>query len=278
VAARSVVVKMPCTAEGVETLRHQADVLGALHADPRLAGWRRVMPRILGQGEVDGRHYWVEEALPGTPVTAPVLRRRQDGSLLDDAVRLIGDFHARTSEQTFLDEATVRAWVDQPLHRIEMCAAARPHPARFLAALDLLRAELVAALAGHTVRTCWIHGDFWPGNLLSRGPVVTGVVDWDRASAHQLPLHDLLHAHFFSRRLTTRAELGDVVVRALRHGVADAVGVPADRVASWLGGIPEQPAVLLYWLRYVSLFIDSEGHRDNPRWLRGNVDRVLAHV
>jgi aminoglycoside phosphotransferase (APT) family kinase protein len=130
------------------------------------------------------------------------------------------------------------------------------------------------------VRTSWIHGDFWPGNLLSAQPggLVTGVVDWDCASDQQLPLHDLLHLHVFTRRLTRGDELGHIVVRALRSGIGDALGVSAGEVATWLDGVPQRPAVLLYWLRHVLLFIDSESHRDKPYWLRANVEHVLVNI
>ncbi|HZN19522.1 MAG TPA: aminoglycoside phosphotransferase family protein [Micromonosporaceae bacterium] len=287
---RRLVLKVPYTAEGAQRLDRQAEVLTALHADPRLDGWRSVAPRHLGHGEAGGLRYWVEEAVPGRPPGAALLRGARDGGVLDTAATLVADLHARTGEQRLLDRATVEAWVEQPLRRIEAyCAGwgwarpgrarlgrARLGRARLLEAAGQVRAELSAALSGRTVRACWIHGDFWPGNLLASGRVTTGVVDWDQAGAGQLPLHDLLHLHIMARRMTTGDELGGVVARALREGVAVAVGVRPERVASWLGGIPPRPAVLLYWLRHVSLFIDSEGHRDNPRWLRGNVERVLC--
>jgi len=276
--SRRFVVKVPCTTEGVDNLRRQADVLAALHADPRLRGWPPVMPRCVGQGEFDGWHYWVEERLPGTPVTKTVLRRARHDGPLDTAVRLIDDFHARTSRQRLLDQAGLEAWVRGPLRRIENFYATRDRPAGLFDALDRLRGELVTVLAGHSVRTCWIHGDFWPGNLLAADRTVTGVVDWDQAQPDQLRLHDLLHLHLFSRRLMSGEELGDIVVRAVHYGIADEIGVPADQVAAWLDGIPERTAILLYWLRHVSLFIQSAGHGDSRRWLRGNVERVLARA
>ena len=276
--ARRVLIKVPSTVEGVENLRRQADTLAALHADRRLDGWLRLVPRTLAYAEADGHRYWVEEALPGTPVTAPILRHPRDRAVLDAAVRLIDEFHARTSQRRAIDDATVRRWVERPLCRLERRLAGLADRDRYADTLDRIRAELLDALTGRTTRTCWIHGDFWPGNLLAAGTVVTGVVDWDQAGARQLPLHDLLHMHLFARRLTTGAELGDLVVDAVHRGLAGTLGVPAGRVTGWLHGIPDRPAALLYWLRHVSLFIDSEGHGDNPRWLRGNVERVLARV
>ncbi|MGN9912917.1 phosphotransferase family protein [Phytohabitans sp. LJ34] len=247
---RRVVLKVPHTAEGAENLRRQATALAALYADPRLAGWRAVVPRPLGQAALAGRPYWVEEALPGAPART-----------LDGAERVVTDLHARTAQWTVLGAAEVDAWIDRPLRRIGRGA-------------DRLRAELVTAVAGRRARTSWIHGDFWTGNVLAEGGRVTGIVDWDRAGPGQLPLHDLVHI----RVMATRAELGDVVVRALRHGLAATLRVDTGTALSWLDGMPERPALLLYWLRHVALFIDSEGHRDNPRWLRGNVDRVLARI
>jgi aminoglycoside phosphotransferase (APT) family kinase protein len=275
---RRCVVKVPGTAESAHSLRRQAKVLASLHADPRLTDWCPVVPRCLGQGEIDGRPYWVEEALPGRPVTAVAMRRGTRRALLDTAVGLIEDLHARTAGPTRVDSATLDAWVGRPLGRIAAHCASRARGQGLLQAVDRLRDQLTAALADRCVRTCVIHGDFWTGNLLRSGSSVTGIVDWDQATAPQLPLHDLLHVHVLSRRLATGMELGEVVARAATHGIGDALGVPPDRVAAWRDGVPERSAVLLYWLRHVSLFIDSEGHRDNPRWLRGNVDRVLAHA
>jgi aminoglycoside phosphotransferase (APT) family kinase protein len=271
-SGRRYVVKMPRTAEGVERLHRQADVLAALHRDPRLAGWLAVVPRHLAHAEVDGRSYWVEEAVPGSPLTAAMLR---NSLILDQAVTLIEDLHSRTGEERIVDQALIDEWVHRPLAHIGRFCLAHPH---YLPAVDRLRAELSSALAGRTVRTCWIHGDFWPGNLLASGPTVTGVVDWDQARPHHLPLHDLLHIHVFARRQTLRCELGDVVVGALRDGAAEAIGASRQQMGTWLQDMPERSAVLMYWLRHVALFFDSEGHGDNPRWVRRNVESVLAQA
>jgi aminoglycoside phosphotransferase (APT) family kinase protein len=279
-STRRFVVKVPSTAEGAASLRRQAEVLATLRQDPRLPNLRPVLPRCLRQGEIEGRYYGVEEALPGVSANDVMLRGTRRPVLLRAATRVIGDLHARTCQQTLLDHAAVEAWVDAPLRRLAVFSATRPHRDRLLDAVGRMRGELVAALAGRTVRTSWIHGDFWPGNLLAAPPGadVTGVVDWDRAAASQLPLHDLLHLHVFSRRVARGDELGDVVVHALHRGIAEALDVPDTEVVTWLDGIPQRSAVLLYWLRHILLFIDSEGDHDSPRWIRGNVERVLVNI
>jgi aminoglycoside phosphotransferase (APT) family kinase protein len=279
-ADASYVVKMPWTDAGAKGLRRQAAVLAILQTDTRLPGLRPVLPRFVGQGQYEGRYYCVEEGLPGVPASRMMLRRTHRTALLRTATEVIGGLHARTREQTLLGSAAVQAWVDAPLRRLEQFAAGRPQPSRLLDAAWRLREELTAVLTGRTVHTCWIHGDFWPGNLLAtpQSAQVTGIVDWDQASPHQLPLHDLIHLHVLARRLASGGELGDIVVHALRNGIDETLGVAAGEVTAWLDGIPNRTALLLYWLRHILLFMDSEGDHDNPRWLRGNVERVLVNV
>jgi len=269
---RRCVVKLPGNAEAIAALCRQDRVLAELRSNTRLAGWPGLLPHRLGHGEVAGHPFWMEDALPGTPVTVATLR---PPGLLTVATRLIEDLHDRTGQQRPLTETTARSYVEDRIRRL------MAHPRAdggHRAILSRLGAEVTASLTGCTTRTCWIHGDFWPGNLLADGGSVSGIVDWDQAAPEELPLHDLLHLHVLARRMRTGAELGEVVVQCLRGGVATAVDIAGDQLNVWLDGVPERTAVLLYWLRHVSLFINSEGHGDNPRWLRANVERVLDHI
>ncbi|MGW5668406.1 phosphotransferase family protein [Micromonospora sp. NPDC003776] len=273
-------VKVPWTDRAADGLRRQAAVLDQLWANPRLPGLRPLLPFCAAQGEVEGRYYCVESALRGVPASGMMLRRTRRTALLASAGRVIRDLHRRTRERTPLDRAAVAEWVDVPLRRLEEFATSHPRRGRYVDTVRRLREELVVALVGRTVHTSWIHGDFWPGNLLATAAdgQVTGIVDWDRAAPRQLPLHDLLHLHVLARRLARGDELGEIVLQALRHGIDRTLGVPAGEAADWLDEIPPRAALLLYWLRHILLFIDSEGDHDDPRWIRGNVELVLGHV
>ncbi|MFR9776600.1 phosphotransferase family protein [Micromonospora sp. MS34] len=273
-------VKVPWTARAADGLRRQAGVLDQLRTNPGLPGLRLLLPHCVAQGEVEGRYYCVETALRGAPANGMMLRRTRRAALLASAGRAIRDLHHATRERTLLDRTAVAQWVDDPLRRLAEFAATHPRRGRLVDTVHRLREELVVALVGRTVHTCWIHGDFWPGNLLASTPdgQVTGIVDWDQAAPRQLPLHDLLHLHVLARRLARGDELGEIVVQALRCGIDRTLDVPADEAAGWLDGIPPRPALLLYWLRHILLFIDSEGDHDDPRWIRGNVERVLVNV
>jgi hypothetical protein len=279
-AAGRFIVKVPWTSGGADKLRRQAEVLRALEADPRLADIRDLIPRCVHQGTIDGRFFTIEEAVPGVPATTIMSRRDQRPKLLASAARSIGELHQRTAEQTVVDDAIVDAWAHQPLRLLEAYAGPHRRSGLLLDAIGRLHDELHDALLGRTIRTSWIHGDFWHGNLLTAedAPDVTGIVDWDGADDDQLALHDMVHLHVFSRRLAHGDELGDIVVRALNGSLAETLGLPAEQVSNWLNGLPERSAVILYWLRHILLFMDTEGHHDNQRWLRTNVEFVLAGI
>lgn len=275
---RRFVVKMPADPRREASLRRQAEVLARMRADPRLAGWLGPVPRCVGHGRVEGILYWVEEAVPGRPVTGRMLRGPQGPATLRFAREFATGLHARSAVPVTVDEQAVERWVHVPVRHISGYLAQGRGGTDQRAALDRLAAELAAVLLGRDQMICRIHGDFWPGNLLCTGSLVTGVVDWDRAEPDQLPLHDLLHLHVMARRLTGGFEMGDVVVNALRHDPARAIGVPDEELTSWLYGLPPRAALILYWLRHVWLHIGSEGTHDGSSWIRRNARRVLANI
>ena len=127
----------------------------------------------------------------------------------------------------------------------------------------------------------WVHGDFWPGNLVVRRGRLRAVIDWDAALRDGLPMLDLLH-------LTA---LGGNEVRRLPHGarctrvlwpLARSGGDQRMRAYCEATATPATPAVLealaqAYWLsrvgRDLRTFADRGGRRS---WMRDNVHRPLA--
>jgi aminoglycoside phosphotransferase (APT) family kinase protein len=277
---RGFVVKIPATVEAAASLRRQVRVLSALADDPRLRDWEATLPLPVHEGEVAGHYYCVEAALPGEQSARVVRRGNHAGFLLDASARLIGGLHSRTAQERRVDGAAVEAWVDRPVQRLERFAVTRRRSHELLPSVERLKDYLSGSLPGRTARLSWIHGDFWSGNILasSQSGRITGLVDWDQATPQQLRLHDLLHLYLYARRLRSGEELGDIIVGALTVGLPAVIGVPAGLVDAWIDGMPSRSALLLYWLRHVTLFLDSDGHRDNRYWLRNNVERVLVHV
>ena len=277
---RRLVLKIPATVEGSVSLKRQVRALSAIADDPRLQDWEAALPWTVREGEVAGRYYCVEEAVPGEQTARLMMRNGHASALLGASARLIDGLHSRTMLEMPVDDADIEAWVDRPLRRLERFALARRRRDELLWGVDRLRDNLVASFRGRAVRRSWVHGDFWPGNVLalSGSGRITGIVDWDQAEPQQLRLHDLFHLHLYARRLRHGEELGDIVVGALTAGLPKIIGIPASVVDAWTDGVAWRAGLLLYWLRHVTLFLDSDGHRDNRYWLRNNVEKVLLHV
>jgi hypothetical protein len=276
------VVKVPHTRQGIAGLRRQQRILAALHADPRLAGLGSLLPRPLGLGALGGQFYALETALPGMAATRLMGDPGAGPRLQVAAADLLWRLHEPTTRSVAVTSGRLARWVDAPMATIGRVVPQLTNPAGH-AALQRLGIEVRAALAGRRVAVSWIHGDFWPGNLLV-GPdgAITGIVDWERAEAGALPLHDSLHLLLFTRKQVRQCGEADVVA-ALGAGIA---WTPAerellDRAQSGLPGAPlaERTAVLLYWLRHTAatLALLPEYGR-NRDYLRDNIEAVLCHL
>jgi aminoglycoside phosphotransferase (APT) family kinase protein len=139
--------------------------------------------------------------------------------------------------------------------------------------------EALAARLGEVPRG-WCHGDFWPGNVLSRGGALTGVVDWDAAEEDGLPLLDLFHLEAHTRGAWRRVPHGS---RCRDHlwPLARAGGDQVIREhcrATGLANDPDQLEALAvaYWLRRtardLATFADRPERRD---WMTANLEEPL---
>jgi hypothetical protein len=271
-----VAVKLALTAGAAAGLEREGRALAALHADARLEGWRPLVPRRLATGALSGRCYAIDSAVPDAPALtvsgdATVLAAVQEG-----AAEAIGVLHRRTAASVVAGDVLVGQWVHAPAAMLAEHGG--PRSARVLRELA---DGLGRALQGRTLTAGWVHGDFWPGNLLVRPDGgLSGIVDWDAAGPRELPLHDVLHLLLYTRRLLGGEELGEVILGQLREPrwsarerrVLRAHGGAADEVLS------ERDGVLLYWLRHAAGHTRQQAGSRSPGyrvWRRRNVDRVL---
>lgn len=112
--------------------------------------------------------------------------------------------------------------------------------------------QLAGRLAGSSTPCTVVHGDFWPGNLLVDGGMITGVVDWEAARFAANPVHDLTRfALAYSLYLDRHTKPGQTVA-----------GHPDLRAGVWGAGI-------VYAL-------DGDGWY--PRLIRGFLERNLARL
>lgn len=275
------ILKLLGSQDGAASLQRHYAALTALHRDPRLEGWREILPEPLTAGTIASRFYLAERALPGGQaqdlLAYPTLRRRMQ----HDAARAIGELHRRTARSVVVDARLLERWVAQPLSRIRhlwLLGGGAYHKA-----IDRLSHELHEALLGRELAVSWIHGDLWPGNLLVQpaSGELTGIVDWDMAAPDELPTHDLLHLLLYTRSLVQRRDLGEIVRAQIesptweRHE-AELLAALAPRRGD---ALPERILVLLYWLRHIaSNLVQSPHYALHPLWIRKNIQEVLRSI
>jgi aminoglycoside phosphotransferase (APT) family kinase protein len=276
------VIKMPMTPQAEEGLHRETRVLTTLHADERLGDWRRLIPRPLAEGTTGRWIYRVDRALAGTPAANGVAGAGTLGPLQEKAAETIHLLHRATTRTMHGDRALAERWVDARLRDLWPRGLRRGW---LRSRCARLRDELRGAVLGRTLRTSWVHGDFWLGNLLvsQREGSIRGIVDWDAASPDELALHDIIHLLLYTRRMATGQELGLIVRNQLREAAW-----PDDQLAlldrygdSCHEALSDRHALLLYWLRQVAAHARQQSRRGGPRyrlWERRNVQRVLAEL
>jgi Phosphotransferase enzyme family len=270
-AGSPALLKATATRQGRRQLDRQVDVLAALHADPRVGPWARLVPRTLYTGEVDDLRVVVEARLPGGDS-----RGVDQPRVLSAALAAIEELQERTAGVAPVDAATLDRWVHRPAAQVRAVVRGAHR-----AALDGLEAELGAALGGHAVARAWVHGDYNRTNVLfhaedGRADEVSGVVDWTEGEPDGLVGADAITLLLWEPILAG-GELGPVLLERLAD--PGPVAAAVTRAQRRVGGpeLPIRVMLLLSWLRHVGgNLADSTRYAANPVWMRRNVRTVLA--
>jgi aminoglycoside phosphotransferase (APT) family kinase protein len=234
------------------------------------------LPVRIAQGDLAGQAYVVERLLPGQQGVELLTDRREIERVQVAAAATIRELHEATANSTLVDAAVVERWIERPLACIRRFA----HDEKSIIRLGSMLRD---AVVDTEVSVSWIHGDYWPGNLLVApgSAQITGVIDWERALPGELPLHDVLHLLLYTRSLTQRRDLG-LVVQDLLDGSGwtnhEQAILDADPLATprWSD---ERIMILLYWLRHVaSNLVQSTAYARRVAWWRNNVGVVLGRL
>ncbi len=277
--AAQLIVKIPLCPWAKEALESHARVVTRLAADSRLGAWFELLPEIRCEGAAGELNYVVEGLLPGRPASS-ILTSGNGGQALRAAATAIAGIHEQTARTLCVDEAVVDAWVWRPIRSV---GAALPAPGRSdwrSDALERIGDNVFAALDGRDVAVAWVHGDYWPGNVLvsEDGSRVTGIVDWSLAEPALPLLHDSIDLILFARRIRQRRDIG-VLARAMLDDPS--LDVTEDHILRTIGlGWAADPAglrlaVVLAWLRHIGSLAGSGREIENPWWVRQNLDPML---
>lgn len=171
------VAKLPTTEVAVRNVERETALLTAL-ASCQLAATSSTVPRVVARLEHRGWPVLVTTALPGRSMLAAyhswrhTARRDAVAADLAAAGGWLSGLHRNS--------ASGACGMETPLD--EVAEAIRVRFGRHDTAADLACvAGLRQRLAGFTVPTSVVHGDFWPGNLLVSNGRVSGVIDWEMA-------------------------------------------------------------------------------------------------
>jgi len=281
--APRLVLKLPLTSDAERSTIGHRRVVVTLHELPKLRSFCSFVPRAIAWGDWQGRSYYLETALPGGGAADLVRRQAEPVSMKQDSARLIQQLHVGTLQRRVVDDALFVRLAGQDLALLRRLAGGWPEATLLSHKLDQLEDLLRRQIAGHELPFSWTHGDFWPGNLLveSATGAVSGVVDWDRASADQVPLHDLLHLLAYTRKLQRRSELGEEIVSYLLPTAFDRYERSLIKEAIEELDLPAsveffQAITLLYWLRFAATNLERyPAFQRDSRWLKHNVFLVL---
>jgi aminoglycoside phosphotransferase (APT) family kinase protein len=245
-----------------------------------------LLPTLLATGEVDGRAWLAETALPGQTGRTLLRDPTERSRLLRRVADGIATIHSAGAARAPVGDARVGAWVDARVAIVRSILEVGNHPATHIARLDQLGWDLGSTLRGQELSTGWIHGDLWPANVLvdPAGHQLTGLVDWDSAAPDELPLQDLLHLALTTRRLVERRALGEVIADLLGGAgwtsddqAALGPAEDGDLGPAVFDGLDAMTALRLYWLRAIELNVDRRPALARQRaWVRANVLSVLA--
>jgi aminoglycoside phosphotransferase (APT) family kinase protein len=277
------VLKLPRTPDAERSTTGHRQVVVKLHDLARLRSFCAFVPRAIAWGDWQGCPYYLETALPGIAAADLVRRQAEPVEMKREAARLILQLHVGTLQRRVVDDALFACLAGHDLALLRRLASGWPEATLLLQKLDQLEDLLRRQIAGHELPFSWTHGDFWPGNFLiepSTG-AIGGVVDWDRASTDQIPLHDLLHMLAYTRKLQRRSQLGEEIVSYLLPAAFEPYERSLIKDAIEQLGLPTsveffRATTLLYWLRFAATNLERyPAFQRDSRWLKHNVALVL---
>jgi aminoglycoside phosphotransferase (APT) family kinase protein len=272
------IAETPAAAEGLKCHRR---ALIALQGDERLGTLRSLIPRVLALGDADGVPYVLEQRLPGTNLERVLVRADVRERALQESAAAIGRLHVATAREVHVDHGMLERWVSEPARVVGDVLDQGRGRGDARAVLGRLENQLLAALTADPVAVSWVHGDYYPRNILARPDgTVTGIVDWEFADPEDLPALDVVTLLLTVRMWRRHEEFGQVVADLVRNPTWTAsetrmlASAQSDAVACSLG---TEALVLLCWLRHAAAkFTRRTGYVDHGLWMHANVHTVLT--
>jgi hypothetical protein len=158
------------------------------------------VPRSLGVYDHEGLPALVTTAQPGVPMLVGYHRGRHTDEAAVRADLAAVERWLMRLQSACTGPARAMDVPDATFRGLEQLAETEPRAARVISRAQ----DLGQRLRRRCVTTTLVHGDYWPGNLLTDKGEVSGVVDWERIEPEGSPLRDparfvLAHSYYLDR-------------------------------------------------------------------------------
>ena len=274
------ILHLPASQSAILGFEHQKKICASLQADTRLGEWRRLLPNLIHEGQFQDKPYWIVERLPGINAADVMLDPNKRQIALHSSLGVVERLHQITAVEAVVDKKMLEELVIDPLQNIRNSTLIYYHPkSRYL--LDRLEEQLSETLSCQQLTIGWIHGDYWPANILVTpdGSEVTGIVDWDLSQPTSLPSLDLVNLLISTRRIEEGNELGEILAGILTEGAwRQHEQIIWEHATQALGGrFPQlRESLLIFWLQHLNANLGKKRrHFINPVWVYSNFVQVL---
>lgn len=226
-----------------------------LECVPDTTRLRRLIPRALAEGTVDGVHYCAETMVDGRALVDEFGAGNHPRHLagVARALRMLNPDLERQPLQPFLGDIAKRQMLE-PLARLASVLGQTD-------LVDRVRLLLQHHFNGMSVRCGLVHGDFCADNLFVQGFEVSGIIDWEDSCEEGIPALDALnYIESFRRSERRRMRPVEVVGRlASWDSIAQVDRQFLDEQYRRCGLNPDchLALVYLYWIRHVADQLDG---------------------
>ena len=262
----------------------QITILAALSGDERLSSLKPLIPVISYQGITDNQFYSIERRIPGVSAIDSIIMQESWIQVCIAAIKAIRLLHDQTTKTMCVGDEILQHWIGDRLGIISrLYRQSRPG---FLSqgAIAQISEYLHKSLLNQQFAVTWVHGDYWPGNLLvnPHNLDITGIIDWESAGPDELPETDVLFLFMTTRMLRTGMEFGEVAIDLLSNPfltIDEKRIIKEADLDSMLDTPSLRTLALLTWLRHVSDALNrTSGRSTNWYWNYLNVEKVLRTI
>ncbi len=271
------VMKIPFHPQSGKRLARQFETLQTLlERAPSFSSLRAVLPAPIVKLECQGQTVFVESLCPGFDLSLCYKSADNLQRIFRLGLEFLLNLYRDTNSRPSYRSATWESWLEERESSLDSIihASYRDRWRKLIGSVRDYFQQAPPSLV-------WMHGDFWPGNLLvnEAGDRLTGVVDWAFSDSEGIPLIDLFHlllyiktfasgrafSHLLAERLSARRFDDDE--QPLIHEYCQELGVPERSI--W-------PLGVMAWIDWV--YRRNEIHGYLPSWRHREIADFLEMV